>query len=87
MSVLGFVLSLVITGLVIGGLGRLVVPGPNPMSLWLTLAVGIVGAFVGGVITAIIGGGIVVAVVLEILVAAGLVVLISRRNTGRGLTR
>lgn len=87
MSLLGFVLSLVITGLVIGALGRLVVPGPNPMSLWLTLAVGIVGSFVGGVITALVGGGIIVAVILEVLVAAGLVVLISRRDAGRRLTR
>lgn len=87
MSVLGFILSLVITGLIIGGLGRLAVPGPNPMSLWLTLAVGIVGAFVGGVITALIGGGLIVAIILEILVAAGLVALISRRDAGRRLTR
>jgi uncharacterized membrane protein YeaQ/YmgE (transglycosylase-associated protein family) len=34
MSVIGYLISLIIVGLVIGGLGRLIIPGPNPIGLW-----------------------------------------------------
>ena len=45
-----FILALVIGGLIIGALGRLVVPGPNPMGILGTVAVGLAGSAVGGVI-------------------------------------
>lgn len=83
MSVLGLVLSLLISGLIVGALGRLAVPGPNPMSIGLTILIGIGGSFVGGLVAALIGGGIIIAIVLEIAVAAGLVVLVSRRTARR----
>ncbi len=86
MGFLGFILSLLISGLVIGGLGRLAVPGPNPMSIWATIGIGIAGSLVGGLIAAAIGGGLVLALILEIAASAGLVVLISRRS-GRGALR
>ena len=44
----GDLLSLVLGGLVVGGLARLAVPGPDPMPLWLTVGVGLVGVLVGG---------------------------------------
>ncbi|HEY5335850.1 MAG TPA: GlsB/YeaQ/YmgE family stress response membrane protein [Mycobacteriales bacterium] len=83
MSFIGFILSLLISGLIVGALGRWVVPGPNPMSIGLTILIGIGGSFVGGLIAALIGGGIIIAIILEIAVAAGLVVLVSRRTAGR----
>ena len=48
LSVIGFIISLVIMGLIAGFLGRLLVPGPDPMSVLATIGVGIVGSFVGG---------------------------------------
>ena len=86
MSFLAIVLSLVITGLVIGALGRLAVPGPNPMGLGMTMLIGIAGAFLGGVVGALIGNIWALNLVLEIAAAAGLVVLVSRR-TNRRITR
>jgi len=41
-------LGLALGGLVIGALGRLAVPGPDPMPLWTTVLLGVVGAIVGG---------------------------------------
>jgi uncharacterized membrane protein YeaQ/YmgE (transglycosylase-associated protein family) len=52
--VLFLILSIVIFGLIIGGLGRLIVPGHNPMGLLMTIVVGIGGAFVGGFIAKLI---------------------------------
>jgi uncharacterized membrane protein YeaQ/YmgE (transglycosylase-associated protein family) len=39
---------LLLIGLVVGTLARLAIPGPDPMPLWLTLLIGLVGALVGG---------------------------------------
>ena len=85
MGVISYFVSLVIVGLVIGGLGRLVVPGPNPIGLWATLVIGLAGAIVGAIIGGLLGLGI-VTIVPEIAVSAGLVYAISGRSHNRWLT-
>jgi len=35
-------------GFITGGLARLAVPGPDPMPVWLTVAIGLVGSAAGG---------------------------------------
>jgi uncharacterized membrane protein YeaQ/YmgE (transglycosylase-associated protein family) len=45
---LGFIVFLLIVGIVAGFLARLLVPGPDPMSVGGTLALGVIGSFVGG---------------------------------------
>jgi uncharacterized membrane protein YeaQ/YmgE (transglycosylase-associated protein family) len=44
------VLSILFLGIMIGALARLAVPGPDPMPLWLTLAIGLSGSIVGAVV-------------------------------------
>jgi uncharacterized membrane protein YeaQ/YmgE (transglycosylase-associated protein family) len=85
MNVLGYLLSLLIVGLVIGALGRLIVPGPNPIGLWATLGVGLAGAILGGVIGAFIGLGA-ISIVIEIAISAGLVYVVSGRRSGRAIS-
>jgi uncharacterized membrane protein YeaQ/YmgE (transglycosylase-associated protein family) len=46
---LGLVLSILISGLLTGGLARLAIPGPDPMPIWLTIAIGLVGSIIGAV--------------------------------------
>ena len=45
---LGFILYLLVIGIVAGFLARLLVPGPDPMSVGATIVLGIVGSFIGG---------------------------------------
>jgi len=45
---LGFIISLVVVGLIAGAVARLVVPGRQSMSIPVTILFGIVGSFVGG---------------------------------------
>jgi uncharacterized membrane protein YeaQ/YmgE (transglycosylase-associated protein family) len=45
---LGFILYLLIIGLIAGFLARLLVPGPDPMGLLGTIVLGIIGSFIGG---------------------------------------
>ena len=48
MDVVVGILGLALGGLVIGALGRLAVPGPDPMPIWTTILLGVGGAIVGG---------------------------------------
>lgn len=60
-----YIIGLALTGLIVGGLGRLVVPGPNPMSLGLTIVVGISGSLLGGLVGVLVfgaPGGLILAV-------------------------
>ena len=45
---LGFILFLIVVGIVAGYLARLLVPGRDPMSFIQTVVLGIVGSFIGG---------------------------------------
>ncbi len=45
---LGFILFLIVVGLIGGFIARAVVPGKDAMSIGATLLLGIVGSFVGG---------------------------------------
>jgi uncharacterized membrane protein YeaQ/YmgE (transglycosylase-associated protein family) len=49
------IISAIIIGLIIGALGRLVVPGRQSIPIWLTIIIGIVAAFVGTLLAAVIG--------------------------------
>ncbi len=43
-TLLWFILSALLIGLIVGAIARLLVPGPNPMGLLATAAAGIVGS-------------------------------------------
>lgn len=53
---LGSVLMIMLFGFITGGLARFAVPGPDPMPVWLTIAIGLVGSAVGGVVAIAIWG-------------------------------
>ena len=46
---LGFVLAILVSGFITGGLARFAIPGPDPMPIWLTIAIGLTGSIVGAV--------------------------------------
>jgi uncharacterized membrane protein YeaQ/YmgE (transglycosylase-associated protein family) len=54
MEVTGFITAIII-GLIIGALGRLVVPGRQQIGIWLTLLIGVVAALVGTLIAGALG--------------------------------
>jgi uncharacterized membrane protein YeaQ/YmgE (transglycosylase-associated protein family) len=47
---LGFVLAILFSGFIVGGLARLAIPGPDPMPIWLTIAIGLTGSIFGAVV-------------------------------------
>lgn len=80
LGVITFIILLVLSGLIVGALGRLAIPGPNPMSIGQTILVGIGGSFVGGIVGRLLfgenGGGL----ILSVLAAAGIVYFLQRRK-------
>ena len=83
---LGDVVAILLTGLVVGALGRLAVPGRDPMPLWLTVLIGIAGSMVGGVIAVAIGFGLGGVFVLSVLVATVIVIVYRRVVQKRTVT-
>jgi uncharacterized membrane protein YeaQ/YmgE (transglycosylase-associated protein family) len=83
---LGDIVLIVISGLVIGALGRLAVPGPDPMPLWATILLGIVGSIVGGAVAVGVGFGAGGVFVLSVLAATVIVIAYRRLVQRRGIT-
>ncbi|MDQ3895515.1 MAG: SHOCT domain-containing protein [Actinomycetota bacterium] len=85
MSLLVFLVIVLAGGLLIGALARLAVPGPDPMPLWATAALGVAGSVVGGVIARVALGS---AGGLPIGFAASVLLLIVYRRVvqKRGIT-
>lgn len=92
MTVTGVITAIVI-GAIIGLLGRLVVPGKQPIPIWLTIVVGIVAAFVGTFLARALGlptatNGIDwIELLVQVIVAAIFVVLVSRLYGRRSVSR
>src|SRR5688572_2026677 len=51
------IIGLIIFGAIIGALGRLVVPGKQPVPIWLTIVLGVLGALAGYYIAGALGVG------------------------------
>ena len=49
------ILSLLLSGLIIGALARFALPGKDPMPWWATILLGIAGWLVGGIAAASLG--------------------------------
>jgi uncharacterized membrane protein YeaQ/YmgE (transglycosylase-associated protein family) len=82
--VIAYLIVTAIIGLIVGGLARLALPGPDPMGLFATMLVGIAGSIAAGLVYAVLfhrnGGGF----LLSVLFSIGIVYLI-RRSRGGGL--
>jgi uncharacterized membrane protein YeaQ/YmgE (transglycosylase-associated protein family) len=85
MSLIVYIIVLAITGLVVGALARLALPGRDPMSLFQTMLVGLAGSFAAGLISLAIfhgrsGGGILLSVI-----CSAVIVYFIRRSRGGSL--
>lgn len=86
MDVVVFLAFVALGGLVVGALARLAVPGPDPMSIWRTIALGIVGSLLGGLLAGLLGlqgGG---GLLLALLGAVLLLIAYRRLFQRRGIT-
>ena len=91
MTVTGIITALIV-GLIIGALGRLVVPGKQNIPIWLTMVIGVVAALLGTVLARAFGvestSGIDwIELLFQVLLAAVGVALVVGISGRRGVTR
>jgi len=86
MSLIGFLIASFFSGLIVGALARLALPGRDPMSIWTTAGVGIAGSLGSGLLVALLTGGRYTAGFLASFAGAFLIVYLIRRSRGGGLT-
>jgi uncharacterized membrane protein YeaQ/YmgE (transglycosylase-associated protein family) len=86
MSLIVYLIIIALTGLVVGGLARLALPGPDPMSLGQTMLLGIAGSFIAGVLMYLITGGAYGAGITLSIVVSTVIMYFIRRSRGGGLT-
>lgn len=70
------IISALIVGLIIGALGRLVVPGRQNIPIWLTIVVGVGAAILGTLVAGVLGvadtrGVDWIELIIQIALAAG----------------
>jgi uncharacterized membrane protein YeaQ/YmgE (transglycosylase-associated protein family) len=86
MSLLVFLIATFVGGLLIGALARLALPGPDPMTVWQTAWVGVVGSFAAGLLVALLTGGRYTAGFLASFAGAFAIVYFIRRRRGGSLS-
>jgi uncharacterized membrane protein YeaQ/YmgE (transglycosylase-associated protein family) len=82
MSLLVYLILIAVGGLIVGGLARLALPGPDPMSLLQTMFVGIAGSLIAGVIVRLLFHATAPGLVVSVLAATGIVYAIRRSRGG-----
>lgn len=86
---IGFILYLIVIGLVAGFIARALVPGRDPMSIGGTMILGIVGSFIGGFIGYALthhdakDGAFQASGIIGSIVGAVIALLVYRAATGR----
>jgi uncharacterized membrane protein YeaQ/YmgE (transglycosylase-associated protein family) len=81
-------IGFIVFGLVVGALARLLVPGRQNISVWMTLALGLVGSVIGGLVANALGTGDmfelnVLGAIVAIVSAAGLIAVGVGARSGR----
>ena len=80
---IGYLIGLAIFGLIVGALGRLAVPGPQPLGCLGTMASGIAGSFLAGIVGRIIFGRAYAPGWIASVLGAALVVWLVSRSRPR----
>lgn len=82
---IGFLIGLVVVGLIAGAIARLLVPGDQELSIPATIGVGIAGSFVGGFLSNLlfdVDASLQPAGILGSVVGAVIVLLVWTRVAG-----
>jgi uncharacterized membrane protein YeaQ/YmgE (transglycosylase-associated protein family) len=82
---IGYILGLILSGLIVGALARLALPGKDPMTIGQTIALGIGGSLIGGLIVYAITGGTYGAGITVSILVSSVILYFIRRSRGGGL--
>jgi uncharacterized membrane protein YeaQ/YmgE (transglycosylase-associated protein family) len=74
------ILMFIVSGMIVGALARLALPGPDPMSWLATFGYGVGGSFLGGILGSLVRLPWILNLALSIGCAAGLIWYFRRRQ-------
>jgi uncharacterized membrane protein YeaQ/YmgE (transglycosylase-associated protein family) len=82
-SLIAFLIAAAVIGLVVGALARLLLPGPDPIGIGATIAVGVLGSFAAGLLSWYVlhrhGAGLLLSVVFSMALLAVMRLRAARR--------
>jgi uncharacterized membrane protein YeaQ/YmgE (transglycosylase-associated protein family) len=78
MEIILYLILLAVTGLFVGALGRLALPGRDPMTLTQTMLVGVAATFIAGLLAMALFGANGGGILLSVLVAVGIVFVVRK---------
>lgn len=85
------ILGLIVVGLIIGALARLIKPGKQNLSVFMTLVLGVVAALIAGFLVSLIGFGDIFELnilgFIVAVIAAVLLIGVAEGMSGRGRSR
>ena len=84
MDFIAYLIIICLIGLVVGALARLALPGPDPMGIGTTIAIGIGGSLAAGLVARLLfnrNAGFLLSFIFAVLI-----VYFVRRSRGGGLT-
>ncbi len=84
MGLITYLILLALSGLVVGALARLALPGKDPLTLWQTMLVGWAGSFGAGLLSILAFGHDYAGITISIL-GATVIMYFVRRSRGGGL--
>ena len=72
MTLIVYLIVLAVTGLIVGALARLLLPGPDPIGIGMTILVGLLGTFSAGLFSWYVlhrhGAGLILSVIFSMLI-------------------
>ncbi|HEX6425877.1 MAG TPA: GlsB/YeaQ/YmgE family stress response membrane protein [Acidimicrobiales bacterium] len=92
-TVIGFIIMLIVIGIIAGYVARLLVPGRDPMSFVQTAILGIVGSFIGGFLGYLLfghdidDGALQASGIIGSIIGAVIALLIYNATARRGMGR
>ena len=86
MSLLVYLIILAVSGLIVGALARVSLPGPDPMTIPQTILLGLAGNFIAGIIVWLVWRHPAPGIVISVACSSAILCFI-RRSRGGGLSR
>jgi uncharacterized membrane protein YeaQ/YmgE (transglycosylase-associated protein family) len=83
---IGIIILFAVQGLILGALARLALPGKDPMSIWATMGIGMLGSFVAGLAVYAITDGKEAPGFLAAFFVTFVIMYVVRKRRGGGLT-
>jgi uncharacterized membrane protein YeaQ/YmgE (transglycosylase-associated protein family) len=85
MSLLLYLILLAVSGLFVGALARLSLPGPDPLTIFQTILLGLAGNFIAGIIVWLVWRHTAPGILLSVA-CSSLILYFIRRSRGGGLS-